>query len=139
MAKTVQVTWVEKRQFIGTDSSKHSVVMSSHDDENGTGMIPSQLLMVALGGCTSYDVVGILEKKRQKITGLNVSVTGEQDSEAPWAYRKIHVHYAVRGRQLKDKSVKDAIELSESKYCSVLATLQGVAEVTSDYEIIEDE
>ncbi len=139
MAKTVQVTWVERRQFIGTDSSRHSVVMSSQDDENGTGMSPSQLLMVAVGGCTSYDVVGILEKKRQKITGLNVSVTGEQDSEAPWAYRTIHVHCAVRGRQLKDKAVKDAIELSESRYCSVAATIRGVAEVTFDYEIIEDE
>jgi len=138
MTKTVQVTWVEKRQFIGTDSSRHSVVMSSQDDENGTGMSPSQLLMVALGGCTSYDVVGVLEKKRQRITGLNVSVTGEQDSEAPWTYRKIHIHYAVRGRQLKDKAVKDAIVLSESKYCSVAATIRGVAEITFDYEIIEE-
>jgi len=138
MTKTVQVTWVEKRQFVGTDGSKHSVVMSSQDEENGVGMSPSQLLMVALGGCTSYDVVSILEKKRQKLTGLKVTVTGEQDSDAPWAYRKIHVHYAVRGKELKEKAVRDAIELSESKYCSVAATVRGTAEITFDYEIISD-
>jgi len=138
MTKTVQVTWVEKRQFVGTDGSKHSVVMSSQDEENGVGMSPSQLLMVALGGCTSYDVVSILEKKRQKLTGLKVTVTGEQDSDAPWAYRKIHVHYAVRGKELKEKAVRDAIELSESKYCSVAATVRETAEITFDYEIISD-
>ena len=70
MGKEVSVKWVEKRQFVGTDSSKHSVVMSSQDEENSTGMKMSELMLVALGGCTSYDVVGILEKKRQKVTGL---------------------------------------------------------------------
>lgn len=139
MSKKVQVTWIEKQQFLGVDGSKHSVVMSSHDEENGTGMSPSELLMVALGGCTSYDVVSILEKKRQKLTGLQVTVTGEQDTEPPWPYRKIHVHYTVRGRGLAEKAVRDAIELSEAKYCSVAATVRGTAEVTFDYEILGDD
>jgi len=138
MTKMVQVTWIEKQQFLGVDGSKHSVVMSSQDEENGVGMSPSQLLMVALGGCTSYDVVSILGKKRQKLTGLQVTVTGEQDTEAPWPYRKIHVHYAVRGRGLVEKAVRDAIELSETKYCSVAATVRGTAKVIFDYEILED-
>ena len=139
MAKTARVKWVEKRQFVGTDSSKHSVVMSSQDEENGTGMSPSQLLLVALGGCTAYDVVDILHKKRQRLTGLEVTVTGEQEADPPWAYRKIHVQYVVRGQGLLEKAVHDAVELSEQKYCSVAATLHGTAEITYDYTIVEEE
>jgi len=139
MAKTVQVTWVQKRQFVGTDNSNHSVVMSSQDEENGTGMSPSQLLLVGLGGCTSYDVVGILEKKRQRLTGLEVTVTGEQEPDPPWTYRKIHIHYEVRGKGLKEKAVQSAIKISEEKYCSVAATVRGTAEVTYDYTIVEQE
>jgi len=139
MAKTVRVRWVEKRQFVGTDSSKHTVVMSSQDAENGTGISPSQLLMVALGGCTAYDVVDILHKKRQRLTGLEITVTGEQDPDPPWTYRKIHVQYVVQGKGLRDKAVHDAIELSEQKYCSVAATLRGAAEITYDYTIVEEE
>ncbi|MDY6877400.1 MAG: OsmC family protein [Chloroflexota bacterium] len=138
MAKTARVKWVEKRQFVGTDSSKHSVVMSSQDEENGTGMSPSQLLLVALGGCTSYDVVEILQKKRQRLTGLEVIVTGEQEPDPPWTYRKIHMHYIVRGKGLREKAVQDAIRISERKYCSVAATLRGAAEVIYDYTIVEE-
>ncbi|MEA3339935.1 MAG: OsmC family protein [Chloroflexota bacterium] len=138
MAKTVRVKWVEKKQFVGTDSSKHSVVMSSQDEENGTGMSPSQLLLVALGGCTAYDVVAILEKKRQRLTGLDVTVTGEQEPNPPWTYRKIHLHYRVRGKELREKAVRDAIKISERKYCSVAATLRGEAEITYDYTLIDD-
>ena len=139
MAKTVHVTWVQKRQFVGSDSSKHSVVMSSQDEENGTGMKPSDLLLVGLGGCTGYDVVDILLKKRQRLTGLEVVVTGEQDAEPPWPYRKIHVHYRLRGKGLREKAVQDAIALSEEKYCSVAATVRGVAEITNEYTIVEEE
>ncbi len=138
MAKTVRVKWVEKQQFVGTDSSKHSVVMSSQDEENGTGMSPSQLLLVALGGCTSYDVVEILHKKHQRLTGLEVIVTGEQEPDPPWTYRNIHVQYVVRGKNLHEKAVRDAIRISEQKYCSVAATLRGAAEVTYDYTIVEE-
>ena len=139
MAKTVHVTWVQKRQFVGSDSSKHSVVMSSQDEENGTGMKPSDLLLVGLGGCTGYDVVDILLKKRQQLTGLEVVVTGEQDAEPPWPYRKIHVHYTLRGKGLREKAVQDAIALSEEKYCSVAATVRDVAEITNEYTIVEEE
>jgi len=137
MAKTTRVKWVESRQFVGIDSTNHSVVMSSPDD--GIGMKPSELLLVSLGGCTAYDVVSILEKKRQKLTGLEVAVTSEQDEESPWPFRKIHLHYTLRGKGLKEKAVQDAIELSEEKYCSVAATVRGVAEIDYEYTIIEDD
>ena len=138
MAKTVRVTWVQKRQFVGTDGTKHSVVMSSQDEENGVGMSPSQLLLVGLGGCTGYDVVDILLKRRQQLTGLEIVVTGEQDADPPWTYRKIHVHYEVRGKGLREKAVHDAIKISEQKYCSVSATVRVAAQITYDYTIVED-
>ena len=136
--KKISVKWLDKLQFVGTDSTKHSVVMSSQDEENGVGMSPSQLVLVGLGGCTGYDVVGILKKKRQQLTGLEITVTGEQEADPPWPYRKIHLHYEVRGKGLREKAVRDAIEISEEKYCSVAATLRGVAEITYDYTIVED-
>ena len=138
MAKNVSVTWVQKRQFVGTDSAKHSIVISSKDEENNTGVKPSDLLLLGLGSCSAYDVVGILEKKRLKLTGLEVTVTGEQDADPPWTFRKIHMEYVVRGVGLPEKAVADAIRLSEEKYCSVAATVRGVAEITSSYRIAEE-
>ena len=132
----VQVTWVQNEQFVGTDSTNHSIVLSTSQD--GTGAKPSEMLLVALGACSGTDVVGILLKKRQKLTGLQIKVNGQQDADPPWAFRKIHIEYVVRGRGISDKAVQQAIELSESKYCSVAATIRGVAEITSSYQIVED-
>ena len=131
-----QVTWVQNEQFVGTDSTNHSVVLSTGQDS--TGAKPSEMLLVALGACSAVDVVGILTKKRLKFTGLQVKVNGEQDADPPWAYRKIHLEYIVRGQGIPDKAVQQAIELSEQKYCSVAATVRGVAEITSSYKIVED-
>ncbi len=131
------IKWLEKRQFVGVDSSKHAVVMSSQDPDNAVGMKPGELLLVALGGCTAYDVVNILQKKRQPLAGLEVIVTGQQDPDPPWAYRKIHVEYILRGEGLSEKAVAQAIALSEEKYCSVSATVRGVAEITTSFRIEE--
>lgn len=139
MAKKVQVKWLGKRQFVGIDNTKHSVVMSSDDEENGIGMSPSQLLLVGLGGCTAYDVAEILHKKRQKLTGLEVVVTGDQDPNPPRKYNKIQIHYTVTGKKVNEKAVKNAISLSEEKYCSVAATVRGSAEITYEYTIREEE
>lgn len=138
MGKTVTVKWLEKLQFVGIDATKHSVVISAPDEENGIGMSPGQLLLVALGGCTAYDVVNILTKKRQRLTGLEIAVTGEQNPDPPWAYTHIHLHYRLRGRGLNEPAVRDAIELSKNKYCSVGATLSAAAQITYDYTIEED-
>ena len=139
MAKTTRVVWLEKQQFVGVDSTQHSVVLSAHDEENGTGISPSDLLLLALGGCTSYDVVNILTKKRERLTGLEVVVTGEQDEDPPWTFREIRVQYRVRGKGLREKAVYDAIRLSEEKYCSVAATLRGTVEITYDVSIEQEE
>jgi putative redox protein len=132
----VQVTWVQNEQFVGMDSTKHSIVLSTSSE--GTGSKPSDLLLIALGACSGVDVVGILNKKRQKFSGLQIKVSGEQDADPPWTFRKIHVEYVVRGRGLSEKAVQQAIELSETKYCSVAATVRGVAEITSSYQIVEE-
>lgn len=132
------VRWITKGQFLAVDSSKHSVVLSTQDEENGIGMKPSELLLVAVGGCSSVDIVSILQKKRQELTGLEVEVTGEQDADPPWTFRKIHVTYIVRGRGLSEKAVADAIKLSEEKYCSVSTTLAQAVEITTEYRIVEE-
>jgi putative redox protein len=131
-----RVKWIEKRQFVGVDSTDHAVVISSPKD--GVGVKPSDLLLIALGSCTAYDVVNILEKKRQKLTELEVAVSGEQDEDPPWTFRKLHMQFTVRGKGLKDKAVRDAIDLAEEKYCSVAATVRGVAEIDYVYTIVEE-
>lgn len=139
MAAKVKVQWAGKGQYIAVDSSKHSVVLSTQDAENGTGMKPGEMLLVALGGCSSVDVVNILQKKRQHLTGLEVEVSGEQEPDPPWTYRVIRVLYTVRGRGLSEKAVADAIRLSEEKYCSVSNTLAKAVEIQTEFRIVEEE
>lgn len=134
----VEVTWLKNLQFVGTDSSRHSVVLSGMGPEDGVGVKPAEMLLVSLGACTAYDVANILQKKRQPLTGLQISVSGEQDTEPPWVYRSIHVHYTVTGRGLDPKAVEQAIKLSEEKYCSVSATLSKAVELTYDFEVIDE-
>ena len=134
----VKVTWVEKQQFVGTDSGRHSIVMSAHNEENTTGSKPSDLLLLALGGCASVDLVDILRKQRQKVHGIQVLVSGEQSAEAPWAFTKIHVEFIVRGQALSAAAVERAIGLSIDNYCSVAATIRATAPITTSYRLIEE-
>ena len=133
------VTWLQDLQFVGTDSTKHYVVMSSPDEENGTGMKPGEMLLVSLAGCTAFDVVNILRKKRKNLTSLRVEVEAEQESTPPWPYTRIHLHYVVSGEDISARDVSKAIELSHEKYCSVSATLRKSVDLTHDYEVVADE
>jgi len=132
MAEAI-VRWSGGKTFIGTDSTNHSVVMSS--TKEAIGMKPSELLLVALAACSSYDVVTILEKRKVNLEKLEVRVNAEQDSEPPWTFVKIHLKYILAGEGLAENQVKKAIELSEGKYCSVAATLKGKATITWEYVI----
>lgn len=136
MSKTT-VTWVQNKQFVGTDSSKHSVVISSQDETNAVGMKPSDLLLVSLASCSAYDVVNILTKKRKKLQHVQVDVDSEQQETAPWPFTKIHLHYIVAGEGITERDLAKAINLSHEKYCSVSATLKSSVELTHDYEIIQ--
>jgi putative redox protein len=132
---SASVQWIGGKQFVGVDSTHHAVVISTPDE--GVGMKPSELLLVALASCTAVDVVEILAKKRTPINRLEISASAEQDQDAPWTFRKIHLHYKVGGAGLTAKAVEQAIQLSEEKYCSVAATVRGVAEISWDFEIVE--
>jgi len=131
---TATVRWLNERNFVGVDSTGHSVVLSGQ--KNGIGVSPSQMLLVALASCSSVDVVEILEKKRLKLTLLEVTITGEQDPDPPWTYRKIHLKYQLGGTDLTEKAVEQAIRLSQDKYCSVATTVRGVAQITTEFEIV---
>jgi putative redox protein len=136
MASSI-VRWISDKKFIGTDSTNHSVVISTPAE--GIGMKASDLMLVALSSCTAVDVVEILNKKRTKLTKLEIQTTGEQDDDPPWTFRKIHMKYILGGQGLSDKSITQAIELSVDKYCSVAATLRGVAEITVEFEILPED
>ncbi len=133
---TSKITWYGGAKFVGTDSTNHSVVISTPGE--GVGMKPSELLLVALASCTAVDVVEILAKKRTPLESLEISASGEQDADPPWAFRKVHLNYVVKGAGLTPKNVEAAIALSEEKYCSVAATIRGVAEITTSFEILPE-
>ncbi len=128
------VRWIDGKQFIGIDSTNHSVVLSTPDE--GVGMKPSDLLLVALASCTAVDVVEILAKKRLHLQSLEISANGEQETDPPWTFRRIQLHYVLRGADLTETAVRQAIDLSQGKYCSVAATLRGVAEITTSFTIL---
>ena len=134
---TTKVHWLKDNHFVGTDSNNHSVVLSGQKD--GIGVSPSETLLIALASCSSVDVVEILKKKRKELTLLEVTASGERDPNPPWAYRKIHVKYRLGGQGLTDKAVEQAIKLSQEKYCSVAATVRGVADLSYEYEIVADD
>lgn len=131
---TTKVHWLKDNHFVGIDSNNHSVVLSGQKD--AIGISPSETLLIALASCSAVDVVEILKKKRKQLTMLEVSASGERDPNPPWAYRKIHVTYRLAGQGLTDKAVEQAIKLSQEKYCSVAATVSGVAELSWEYEIV---
>ena len=110
---TAIVKWIEGKQFIGIDSTNHSVVLSTPDE--GIGIKPSDLLLIAVASCTAVDVVEILAKKRTPLTYLEISSSGEQDQDPPWTFRKIHLHFKIKGKNLTEKAVEQAIQLSEEK------------------------
>ena len=98
-----------------------------------------ELLLLALGSCTAVDVASILKKKRQSVTNYRIEVRGTRREEHPRRYEKMEVHHMVTGRNISEHSVAQAIELSETKYCSVAATFRPTVEIVSTFEIIKDE
>ncbi|MBV9926660.1 MAG: OsmC family protein [Acidobacteria bacterium] len=124
--------------FIGISPSGHAQVIETNH-ERGSAATPMELLLVALGGCTAVDVVSILKKKRERVTAYRVEVSGTRREEHPRAYTRMEVRHFVTGKGLSERAVAQAVELSETKYCSVAATLRPGVEIVTTYEIIEDE
>jgi putative redox protein len=134
MAVTTRLRWINEKHFVGIDSGNHAVILSGQSE--GIGVKPSEMLLIALASCSSVDVVEILEKKRMTLTMLEVATTAERDPQPPWPFRSIHMTYRLAGKGLTDKAVSQAIRLSQEKYCSVAATIRGVAQITTDFEIL---
>ncbi len=122
--------------FSGTTPSGHEILMDT-DRERNSAASPMELLLLALGSCAGVDVVSILRKKRERVTDYRVEIEGERRDEHPRSYKRMQLHHIVTGHDISPRSVAQAIELSEQKYCSVAATLKPTAEIVSSFEIIQ--
>jgi putative redox protein len=129
----------EGMSFLAETGSNHLVTMDGAPDGGGRNLAPRPMEMVLLGtgGCTAYDVVVILKKSGQEVTGCEVKLSAERATTDPKVFTKIHMHWTVRGRGLKRNLVEHAVRLTHEKYCSATAMLSKTAEVTRDFEIIE--
>lgn len=123
--------------FIGVSPSGHALIMETNG-ERAAATTPVELLLVAIGGCMGSDVVDILRKKREQVTDYKIEVRGERRSDFPRSFQQIHLHHILTGRNLTEIAVKQAIELSESKYCSVAASLRPTAEVSVTFEVVQE-
>ena len=126
--------------FIAESGSGHAVVMDGAVDAGGRnlGPRPMEMVLAGTGGCTAFDVVLILKRGRHAVSGCEVQLTAERAETDPKVFTHIHFHYRVKGRQLKPETVARAIELSKDKYCSASIMIGKTAEITHDFEIIED-
>ena len=122
--------------FIGTPPSGHAQLMDANG-ERKAAPTPLENLLVAVAGCTAYDVQSILHKKRQDVTDYRVEIEGWRRDEMPKAFIKLYIKHVVTGRGISEKAVADAIRLSDETYCSVAATVKPTAEITTSYEIVE--
>jgi putative redox protein len=136
---TVRWTGGEGMTFLAETSSNHVVAMDGAPDGGGHNLAPRpmEMVLVGTGGCTAYDVVVILRKSGQAVTGCEVKLTSERAETDPKVFTKIHMHFVVRGRGLKRNVVEHAIRLSHEKYCSASIMLGKTAEITKDFEILE--
>ena len=138
----VSVKWGGDAKFVGETGSGHQVTMDGPPDHGGKdqGPRPMETLLLGLGGCTSFDVMSILKKTRQDVVDCVAQIEAERADAVPAVFTKIHVHFVVKGRGLKEAHVKRAVNLSAEQYCSASIMLQkGGVEITHGYEIIEVE
>ncbi|WP_127902649.1 OsmC family protein [Solirhodobacter olei] len=134
-----RIKWVEGRTFVGSSGSGHSIVLGSRngDDPATPGPSPMELLLIGTGGCSSIDVVMILERGREPIEDCECIVTAERAETDPKVFTRIHMHFIVKGRGLAPAKVERAVQLSAEKYCSASIMMSKAAEVTHDFEVID--
>lgn len=140
MGKTATVTWKGDMHFTATTDTGFITTLDADPSVGGQdmGFRPLELMLMSLAGCTAMDVISILKKKRQDVTGFQVRVEADQAAEFPKVYTDIRVIYMVRGRNIDPAAVERSIELSETKYCPASAMLRQAANITSAYEIIDE-
>ena len=134
-----RVKWLEEVTFVGESASGHAVVMDGPPEHGGRnlGIRPMEMLLLGMGGCTSFDVINILKKSRQQVVDCEVQLEADCADTEPKVFTKIHVHFIVTGKELSEKHVKRAVELSADKYCSASIMLGKAADISHDYEIRE--
>ncbi len=134
----VNLSWQGKLALQAKTELGHKILLDTKPDAGGEGKgsSPMELVLVALGGCTAMDIIVIMRKKRVELQGLSIQVDGERASEHPKYFTKINVEYHFEGKDLKEEDVKQAIELSRDKYCSVSAMLKEKAEISYRWNII---
>ncbi|MFA5494366.1 MAG: OsmC family protein [Porticoccaceae bacterium] len=135
-----RVRWVGDAMFLGESGSGHALVMDGPPDHGGRnlGVRPMEMLLLGVGGCSSFDVVDILKKSRQNVTGCEALLDAERADEVPAVFTRINLHFVVSGRGLKDSIVKRAVALSAEKYCSASIMLgRAGVEMSHSYEIVE--
>ncbi len=134
-----RVKWVEGVCFMAESASGHALVMDGAPDIGGKnlGPRPMEMLLMGAGGCTSVDVIMILQKSRQDVVDCEVSIEAERATEHPKVFTHIHMHFTVSGRNLKPEMVERAIRLSAEKYCSASIMLGKTAQMSHDFEIVE--
>lgn len=128
-----KATWIQNQRFNGVSDSQHSILM---DGDKIAGNSPMELVLIGLCGCTGYDVVSILKKKREPLASLEVQALAERASAPPSVYTEIKLTYRIGGK-VSQKAAEDAVRLSEEKYCSVSAMLSKTAKITSQIEFID--
>jgi putative redox protein len=133
------VRWGHGMTFVAETGSNHLVTMDGAPDGGGRNLAPRpmEVLLAGAGGCTAYDVVVILKKNNQEVTGCDVHLAAERAATDPKVFTKIHYRFTVRGRNLKRNLVEQAVRLSHEKYCSATAMLAKTADITKDFEIVE--
>ncbi|RLA25596.1 MAG: OsmC family protein [Gammaproteobacteria bacterium] len=135
----VRVKWVDGMMFLGESESGHAIVLDGPPEIGGNnmGVRPMEMLLIGMGGCTSIDVMQILQKGRQNITDCVAEISAERVDTIPKVFSKIHVHFIVTGNDLKEAVVARAIKLSAEKYCSASIMLEKAVEISHDFEIVE--
>jgi putative redox protein len=133
------VRWHDGMSFIAETGSGHMVTMDGAPEAGGRNLAPRpmELLLAGTGGCTSFDIVMILKKGRQEVTGCEVKLSAERAAEDPKVFTRINMHFVVRGRGLKPEAVERAVKLSAEKYCSASIMLGKTAEMSHSWEVIE--
>ncbi len=133
------IKWVDGRMFVGESGSGHAVVMDGPPDHGGRnmGIRPMEMILLGLGGCSSFDVVEILQKGRHDIVDCTAEVTAERVDAVPSVFSKIHLHFKLRGNNLKPAAVERAVKLSAEKYCSASIMLSTSVDITHSYEVVE--
>ena len=133
-----RIKWLDHMSFVGESGSGHSVVMDGAPDAGGRnlGVRPMEMLLLGLGGCTSFDVVSILQKSRQQLVDCEVEIEAERADTIPKVFTRIHLHFIVTGRDLDPAKVAKAVGLSADKYCSASRMLEKTAAITHDFEVV---